>query len=144
MPRIPGFTIYSKNALDLDKTEIGQLSRLASKYGDFSQYIEDVRDFLDEYLTMNRLKKDKIFILKENKSNRIKGWSLCKNYYGSEVFVYVATRYRRNGYGRELFNRAYNNSRRKHKSRRIGIYRHDNISTKFYDSVSYKKKVKNS
>lgn len=131
MPRIQGYTIYNKKLGNITKEEYVQLVRLALRDGEFRLHLRASRIEPEYYMT------DKIFIMKEECSSKIIGWSLCMN--DKSLWVYVATKHRRKGYGTELFNRAYASFRRKKYA--PTIFKHDKTSTHFYGVTAINKVV---
>ena len=137
MPRIRGYTIYNKKLINVDDNEYSQLRKLALRGGAFKTHLELSKEDKEGY------KKDKIFIMRHNRSKKLVGWSLCfanpTARYGG-IYLFVKPDSRRKGYGTELFDRAYSFFKRR--NIKPVIYRHDVRSNRFYDVASLGRGVK--
>jgi len=117
---------------DITDDEYDQLQKLALRGGAFKTHLRLSQRDKEEY------KGEKIFLMKHNRSKKLVGWSLCFKPQG--IYLFVATKFRRKGYGKELYSRAFSYFNRRHK--KPTIFRHDMRSNRFYDKVSDDSKIR--
>ena len=111
-------------------------SKLPEKY---RKFIMDNKMYLDEhscgFLTFSKTglmhKNSRVFLLFSDKE--IIGWSLLLHYYSTTwVHVFVSQNYRKNGYGRLLFEEASKKDKRV--NRLVGSL-HDSLSHDFFKKM---------
>ena len=122
--------IYSKDALKVNLEEEKACSKLVTSGSIYTLYVEccDIR----------RKIKNRVFIVKDN--GKCVGWAIIKERKSArktnfkfEFMVYIRCKYRRQGIGTKLYNRAKKFFKLKDKE--IKIYMTTNYNSKFFDKV---------
>ena len=122
--------IYSKDALKVNLDEEKACSKLVTSGSIYTLYVEccDIR----------RKIKNRVFIVKDN--GKCVGWAIIKERKSArktnfkfEFMVYIRCKYRRQGIGTKLYNRAKKFFNLKDKE--IKIYMTTNYNSKFFDKV---------
>jgi len=122
--------IYSKDALKVNLDDEKACSKLVTSGSIYTLYVEccDIR----------RKIKNRVFIVKDN--GKCVGWAIIKERKSArktnfkfEFMVYIRCKYRRQGIGTKLYNRAKKFFKLKDKE--IKIYMTTNYNSKFFDKV---------
>ena len=122
--------IYSKDALKVNLEEEKACSKLVTSGSIYTLYVEccDIRNKI----------KNRVFIVKDN--GKCVGWAIIKERKSArktnfkfEFMVYIRCKYRRQGIGTKLYNRAKKFFKLKDKE--IKIYMTTNYNSKFFDKV---------
>ena len=122
--------IYSKDALKVNLDEEKACSKLVTSGSIYTLYVEccDIRHKV----------KNRVFIVKDN--GKCVGWAIIKERKSArktnfkfEFMVYIRCKYRRQGIGTKLYNRAKKFFNLKDKE--IKIYMTTNYNSKFFDKV---------
>jgi predicted acetyltransferase len=122
--------IYSKDALRVNLEDEKACSKLVTSGSIYTLYVEccDIRHKV----------KNRVFIVKDN--GKCVGWAIIKERKSArktnfkfEFMVYIRCKYRRQGIGTKLYNRAKKFFNLKDKE--IKIYMTTNYNSKFFDKV---------
>lgn len=120
--------IYSKDALKVSLEEEKSCNKLVTSGSIYTLYVEccDIR----------RKIKNRVFIVKDN--GKCVGWAIIKERkkyksFKFEFMVYIRCKYRRQGIGTKLYNRAKKFFNLKDKE--IKIYMTTNYNSKFFAKV---------
>jgi predicted acetyltransferase len=122
--------IYSKDALKVNLDDEKACSKLVTSGSIYTLYVEccDIRHKV----------KNRVFIVKDN--GKCVGWAIIKERKSArktnfkfEFMVYIRCKYRRQGIGTKLYNRAKKFFNLKDKE--IKIYMTTNYNSKFFDKV---------
>ena len=122
--------IYSKDALKVNLEDEKACSKLVTSGSIYTLYVEccDIR----------RKIKNRVFIVKDK--GKCVGWAIIKERKSArktnfkfEFMVYIRCKYRRQGIGTKLYNRAKKFFKLKDKE--IKIYMTTNYNSKFFDKV---------
>lgn len=122
--------IYSKDALKVNLEDEKACSKLVTSGSIYTLYVEccDIRHKV----------KNRVFIVKDN--GKCVGWAIIKERKSArktnfkfEFMVYIRCKYRRQGIGTKLYNRAKKFFNLKDKE--IKIYMTTNYNSKFFDKV---------
>jgi hypothetical protein len=122
--------IYSKDALKVNLDDEKACSKLVTSGSIYTLYVEccDIRHKV----------KNRVFIVKDN--GKCVGWAIIKERKSArktnfkfEFMVYIRCKYRRQGNGTKLYNRAKKFFNLKDKE--IKIYMTTNYNSKFFDKV---------
>jgi len=122
--------IYSKDALKVNLDDEKACSKLVTSGSIYTLYVEccDIRHKV----------KNRVFIVKDN--GKCVGWAIIKERKSArktnfkfEFMVYIRCKYRRQGIGTKLYNRAKKFFKLKDKE--IKIYMTTNYNSKFFEKV---------
>ena len=122
--------IYSKDSLKVNLDDEKACSKLVTSGSIYTLYVEccDIRHKV----------KNRVFIVKDN--GKCVGWAIIKERKSArktnfkfEFMVYIRCKYRRQGIGTKLYNRAKKFFKLKDKE--IKIYMTTNYNSKFFDKV---------